>query len=272
MKLSKDLLIVSILSLCGVLFGATVRGEQLGLNIFKAVLIESGQKTPNISTEEMQKILAEKSATVFDSRRSAEYAFSHLPGVLNARTVSIIDRILQGNKDAPIVLYCNGRFCGQSRRLASKLLAAGYTNIRRYQLGLPVWRALGGVTEIESDGVRYFAERDKTTVLLDARNPDEFKAGSLPGARNLPSRGVKLDATVTAKGGRMGGGDELQKAKKDGRLPISDRNTRIIVFGKDGAQARYVAEAVITQAFHNTAYFSGTFEELKAEFEKKTWE
>ncbi len=83
---------------------------------------------------------------------------------------------------------------------------------------------------------------------------------------------MKLDATVTAEGGRMGGGDELQKAKRDGRLPISDRNTRIIVFGKDGAQARHVAEAVITQAFHNTAYFSGTFEELKAEFERKTWE
>lgn len=272
MKLSKGLLIVSILSLCGVLFSATVRGEQSGLNIFQAVLLEPEQKTPNISTEEMQQILAERSAKVFDARRSEEYAFSHLPGVLNARTIPIIDGILQGKKDASIVLYCNGLFCGQSKRLANELLAAGYTNIRRYQLGLPVWRALGGVTEIESAGVRYFAKKDKTAVLLDARDPDEFKAGSLPGARNLPSSGVKLDATVTPEGGRMGGGDELKKAKKDGRLPVSDRNTRIIVFGKDGAQARFVAEAVITQAFHNTAYFNGTFKKLKAEFDKKTWE
>ena len=83
---------------------------------------------------------------------------------------------------------------------------------------------------------------------------------------------MKLDSAITSEGGREGGGDELKKAKKDGRLPISDRNTRIIVFGKDSAQARFVAEAVITQAFHNTAYFSGTFENLKAEFDKKTWE
>jgi len=272
MKSSNVLLIVSILSLCGVLFGATVRGEESGLNIFQAVLIEPEQKTQNISTQEMQQILAEKSARVFDSRRPAEYAFSHLPGVLNARTVPVIDGILQGKKDASIVLYCNGKFCGQSRRLANKLLEAGYTDIRRYQLGLPVWRALGGVTEIESDGVRYFAEKDKTAVLLDARDPDEFEAGSLPSARNLPSSGVKLNSTVNTEGGRTGGGAELKKAKKDGRLPISDRNTRIIVFGKDGAQARLVAEAVITQAFHNTAYFSGTFETLKTEFERKTWE
>jgi rhodanese-related sulfurtransferase len=272
MKLTKDLLIVSILSLCGVLFGATARGEESGLDIFQAVLIEPEQKTQNISTKEMQQILAESSAKVFDARRAEEYAFSHLPGVLNARTIPVINGILQGNKDASIVLYCNGKFCGQSRRLANKLLAAGYTDIRRYQLGLPVWRALGGVTEIESEGVRYVAERDKTAVLLDAREPDEFKDGSLPGARNLPSSGVKLDAIVTSEGGRTGGGEELKKAKKDGRLPISDRNTRIIVFGKDGAQARIVAEAVITQAFHNTAYFSGTFENLKAEFDKTTWE
>ena len=52
-------------------------------------------------------------------------------------------------------------FAGRADELANALLAAGYTNIRRYQLGLPVWRALGGVTEIESEGVRYFAERDK---------------------------------------------------------------------------------------------------------------
>ena len=272
MKPSNIFLIASVLSLCGVLLSATVRGGESGLNIYQAVLIEPEQKTQNISTEEMQQILAEGSAKVFDSRRAEEYTFAHLPGVLNARTVPVIESILQGKKDASIVLYCNGKYCGQSRRLANKLLAAGYTDIRRYQLGLPVWRALGGVTEIESDGIRYFAEMDKTAVLLDAREPDEFNAGSLPDARNLPSSGVKLDATVSAEGGRTGGGEELKKAKKDGRLPISDRNTRVIVFGKDGAQARLVAEAVITQAFHNTAYFNGTFENLKAEFDKTTWE
>jgi hypothetical protein len=52
-----------------------------------------------------------------------------------------------------IVLYCNGPFCGKSKRLATELLETGYTYVRRYQLGILVWRALGGLTEIELDGV-----------------------------------------------------------------------------------------------------------------------
>jgi hypothetical protein len=51
------------------------------------------------------------------------------------------------------VLYCNGPFCGKSKRLSEELITAGYTNVRRYQLGIPVWRALFGVTEIEFAGL-----------------------------------------------------------------------------------------------------------------------
>ena len=44
MKPSSVVLIVSVLSLCGVLLSATVRGEESGLNILQAVLIEPDQK------------------------------------------------------------------------------------------------------------------------------------------------------------------------------------------------------------------------------------
>jgi hypothetical protein len=46
----------------------------------------------------------------------------------------------------------------------------------------------------------------------------------------------------------------------DGRLPMDDHNTRIIVFGQDGAQA--VAEAIAQEAFSNVVYFAETFETL----------
>ncbi len=45
---------------------------------------------------------------------------------------------------------------------------------------------------------------------------------------------------------------------------MEDHNTRIIVFGKDGAQAQALAEAIAREAFHNISYFAGTFENLKA--------
>jgi rhodanese-related sulfurtransferase len=57
---------------------------------------------------------------------------------------------------------------------------------------------------------------------------------------------------------------EIRKAKDDGRLPMQDHNTRIIVIGRTAGDARYVAQAIANEAFHNVAYFPGTFEEARA--------
>jgi rhodanese-related sulfurtransferase len=225
-----------------------------GVNIAQGTLMEN-EKTPEVSTAELQQILATKSATVFDARPFNEFAISHIPGALNVAAkpgvppsqyvsdVAEIGRLVPG-KEMPIVLYCNGPYCGKSKRLSEELLQAGYTNVRRYQLGIPTWRALVGLTQIEIEGVRYVQGGDKTSVFFDARSPEEFKAGTLPGARNL------LAADVV-------------KAKDDGRLPVEDHNTRIIVFGKDGEQARAVADAIAKNAFHNVAFYAGSLDSLK---------
>jgi len=126
--------------------------------------------------------------------------------------------------------------------------------LRRYQLGIPVWRALGGVTQIEPEGMRYVMDNDRTAVWLDARDPAEFRARSIANARNLPHVGLKPGSDV----------GEIKQAKDDGRLPMEDHNTRIIVFGRDGAQARAVAEAVAQAAFHNVSFFAGSFDSLWA--------
>jgi rhodanese-related sulfurtransferase len=235
------------------------------LSIQQATLMEKHQKTPEISTEELAKILAEQSATVFDARPFQEYSVSHIPGAVNVAAkpgvpislyvsdVAEIGRVLKDNKAAPIVLYCNGPHCGKSKRLAEDLLAAGYINVRRYQLGIPVWRALGGVTEIEPEGVRYVIENDRTAVWLDTRDPEEFQASPIKDARNLPRRDVKPGKDV----------GEVKKAKDDGRLPMDDHNTRIIVFGRDAAQARAVADAITREAFHNVSFYAGPIEGLR---------
>lgn len=247
----------------GTWVGANAQGPS---SIVEATLGEPNQKTAEVTTEELRKILADRSATVFDARPFKEFAVSHIPGAVNVSAkpgmsksqyvsdVHEIGRLLGGNKSVPIVLYCNGPFCGKSKRLAEELLAAGYTSIRRYQLGMPVWRALGGVAAIELEGAAYVHEADRTAVFLDARDPAEFAAGSIRGARNLPASGVKVGKDV----------GEVRQAKDDGRLPMEDHNTRIIVFGRDGAQARTVAEAVAKEAFHNVAFLGGTYGDLKA--------
>ena len=163
--------------------------------------------------------------------------------------VAEIGRVMNGNKALPIVLYCNGPFCGKSSRLADELLAAGHTNVRRYQLGIPVWRALGGVTVIESEGLRHVIANDPTTVVIDVREVQDYRAGTLPRARHLPRSAVLEGKDV----------GEVKRAKDDGRLPMEDHNTRVVVIGRDAAEARYVAEALAREAFHNVSYYAGSF-------------
>lgn len=228
--------------------------------------LESNQRTAEVSTEELRRILAERTATVLDARPFLEHAVSHIPGARNVAAkpgvpmsmyvsdVAEIGRIVNGEKSAPLVLYCNGPFCGKSKRLAEELLAAGFTNVRRYQLGIPVWRALGGVCEIELAGLRHVLAEDRTAVLLDVREADDFGKGTLPGARNIPR-------SLVLEGKDVG---EVKRAKDDGRLPMEDHNTRVIVLAQDPAQARYVAEAIAREAFHNVSYFPGTLDEARA--------
>ena len=250
-----------------VLFGSVVaaHGQTLG-NIFQATMGESGQRTAEVSTEQLKRILADQSAVVLDTRPFREFAISHIPGARNVAAkpgvpmsayvsdVAEIGRLIEGKRETPLVLYCNGPYCGKSKRLAEELLTAGYTNVRRYQLGIPVWRALGGLTEIEAAGLRHVVANDRTAVLIDAREVDVFRTGSLPNARSIPRSGVLEGKDV----------GEVKRAKDDGRLPMEDHNTRLIVIGREVTEARYVAEALAREAFHNVAYFRGSFEEAQA--------
>jgi rhodanese-related sulfurtransferase len=235
-------------------------------SIFGATLGESGEATPELSTEEMKGILAAGTTVVFDARPFREYAVSHIPGARNVAAkpgvpmsdyvsdVAEIGRALHENKAAPVVLYCNGPFCGKSKRLAAELKTAGYTNVRRYQLGIPVWRALGEPTQIEPAALGRVVLKDRTSWVIDARDPAAFRAGTITGARNIPRSGVLRGKDVGV----------VKEAKNDGRLPVEDHNTRVVVVAKDAADARFVAEALAREAFHNVAYFGGTFEEASA--------
>ena len=144
------------------------------------------------------------------------------------------------------MLYCNGPFCQASRGLSEQLVAAEFTNVRRYQLGIPIWRALGGPTEIELEGILRIYKVDQTAVFFDARSAEEFARGSLPGAHNVP-----VDKLAS---------DGLQKVP----LPADDFNTRIVLFGRDSAQARVLADGLSKRPWHNVTYFTGTFEALRA--------
>src|SRR5687768_11370340 len=249
-----------ILMLAAVLAAAAASAQ----SVLEATLAEPDQKTAELSTGQLRQILAESRAVLLDARPRLEYAISHIPGALNVAPrpglpphlyvsdVAEVARLVDDARDRPLVLYCNGPSCGKSRRLAAELLDAGFTDVRRYQLGAPGWRALGGVMRTLPEALPYIAG-DRTAVWIDAREPAAFAGGSLPGARNIPRSGLRP------------GKDQgvMREAKDDGRLPMEDHNTRIIVFGGDGSDARAVAEAIAGEAFHNVSFLAEPFAEVR---------
>jgi len=209
---------------------------------------ETNPITPEITTEQLEKILADHSGPVLDVRFAEEYAIAHIPGSINIYEKEI-ETIIQRfpNKATPIVLYCNGPFCGKSKRVSSELVKLGYTNVKRYQLGLPIWRALGHTVQTDLAGLQYVSRADKTAVFVDARSRGEFQQGGVPGAVNI-----------------LAGEAEQANEPADGRLPHKDKGTRVIVFANDPKDARKVAEEIAKKAYWNSSYFGGTTDELKA--------
>jgi rhodanese-related sulfurtransferase len=220
-------------------------GQTRGL-ITEAIIGETNPVTPEISTAELMRVLVEGKIPVLDVRSAQEYAIAHIPGSINHYEKEV-EQITKAYPDhgSSLVLYCNGPYCGKSKRVSEELKKQGYTNVRRYQLGLPVWRALGNTVQTDLAGVRYVMNGDKTAVWVDARNRESFTRGSLPGAVNI----------------RKG---EAEAANDDGRLPKKDKGTRVVVVANTSAEARAVAEEIAHKAYWNSSYFGGKFSDLSA--------
>lgn len=217
--------------------GAADRAPAIG----QATLAEV-EATPEVSTDELAAILAAGVVPVLDVRSAREYAIAHIPGAVNIWEKEV-EQIVRRYPDrgAGLVLYCNGPYCGKSRRTSAELVKRGYTGVRRYQLGIPVWRALGRTVQTDIEGLRHVRETDRAAVLVDAR--DEGVGTPLPGAVRI----------------RRG---EAEAANEDGRLPHRDKGARVIVVGATVAEARAVAEEIARKAYWNSSFFGASADTL----------
>jgi len=236
--------------LCAALaYGAHIRPAAQSRSrpsVYQTTLEEPNQMTPEITTEELVAILAARSEPVLDVRTAKEYAIGHIPG-----TINVFERELQRiselypDRDTRMILYCNGPSCGKSKRTSEQLVALGYTHVRRYQLGMSVWRALSHTVQTDLAGFDYIYKGDHTAVFVDARTPAEYASGTVTGAVNVQ------------KG-------EAAAANDDGRLPLTDKGTRIVVFGRTDEQSKAVATEIAEKAYWNSSYFGGAFDDLAA--------
>ena len=236
----------SLLLLLASLVVPSAVAAQQSPRITQAIFGDSVAVTPEINTEQLGRILAEGRIPVLDVRSQQEYAIAHIPGSRNLyeKEVELVTQAFP-DTSAKLVLYCNGPYCGKSRRLSEELIKRGYTGVMRYQLGMPVWRALGNTVQTDLAGIRYILAGDRTAVMVDARSPEAFAKGTLPHAVNI----------------RRG---DVVAANEDGRLPSKDKGTRVVVFADTPEDAKAVAEEVARKAYWNSSYFGGTYTDLAA--------
>ncbi|MCK9392734.1 MAG: rhodanese-like domain-containing protein [Syntrophales bacterium] len=171
---------------------------------------------PTIGTDELKSLFEKKEKFVLiDSRTKPEYNESHIIKAVNIPDTKLQDNLtlLPTDKSSLLIIYCNGVKCGKSKRLAQQLEPLGFTNIRIYLEGIPVWeeKNLPLVTGPEynrkieatiikpADLKKMISENRQDFVVVDVRDAAEFREGHIPGAINIPSETFAAGSGVLPK-------------------------------------------------------------------------
>jgi rhodanese-related sulfurtransferase len=169
-----------------------------------------------ISTDELKTMLDEKKAMVLiDARTKEEYQEAHISGAISIPEKSFDESVvlLPADKNALLVLYCNGVKCGKSTKAAKKAGVLGYKNILIYSEGFPVWEEEGNkivpgpdyAKKIETIKVKpadlkaLIDARNGDAVIVDVRDESEFKEGHIPSAINIPVETFALRSETLPK-------------------------------------------------------------------------
>jgi rhodanese-related sulfurtransferase len=98
---------------------------------------------------EFRSAVESKRALILDARPSVFFEQGHVPGSLNlarddfARDYRRLSPVLQAATDKPIVVYCSGGECHDSRLVANALLTLGYSDVKVFTGGWEEWQAAG---------------------------------------------------------------------------------------------------------------------------------
>lgn len=105
--------------------------------------------TALISRDELRAEIAAGTVTVVDALGGDYYAKQHLPGAIPLVEADVAERAgtLLPDRAARIVTYCSNPACPNSQRVADRLTALGYTDVRKYREGIEDWTAAGLPTE-----------------------------------------------------------------------------------------------------------------------------
>jgi len=174
-----------------------MRGSDRYATSVKPKLATLPEGVKEIKVDELAKLIAvgpdEGNYVLVDSRPAARYHEGHIP-----TAISIPETVMKNTgaaslpgdaklNNTQLIFYCGGPTCGMSPSAANMAKQMGYTNLQVMLQGIPGWKKAGkSVTASEK-----FVKTDNI-VLIDLRSKEEYEAGHIPRAHNIPL--ASLDA------------------------------------------------------------------------------
>ena len=102
-----------------------------------------------VGLDQFRSAVDRKSALILDARPSAFFEEGHVPGALNlarddfAHDYRDLANVLKAATEKPIIVYCSGGDCHDSRLVANALLSLGFSNVSVFTGGWDAWSAAG---------------------------------------------------------------------------------------------------------------------------------
>jgi len=227
--------------------------EKDGHKVATAVSLKQPMRVPPemlITTAELEKLVAqgpEKGAyTLIDSRPPPRFQEGFIPTATNLPFPAfdkLVDK-LPADKARLLIFYCQGATCSMSPKSAEKAKALGYTNLRVYHEGMPIWSKTHHSLLAPQHLKEAWVDKEIPLVLLDVRPAAEAEAGFIAGAVSLPLAAVGKGA----KG-----------------LPPPDKKAPVLVYdGGKGTDAEQAAARIIASGQSNVKVLAGGLDAWKA--------
>jgi rhodanese-related sulfurtransferase len=123
--------------------------QRLDAELTALVKVPAFQLAPaaTLGLAEFRSAVQNKSAVILDARPAAFFAQGHVPGALNlardnfAKDYHRLSTVLKPAEDKPLIVYCSGGECHDSRLVANALLSLGFSNVRVFTGGWEAWSA-----------------------------------------------------------------------------------------------------------------------------------
>jgi len=125
-----------------VLLGAALLTLNVGAASVSPQTID-GAKTADAA---MAKVLFDKEVLFVDVRKSKDWDAGRIPGAVHLDVKSKLSEealAKEVDKNAAVVIYCNGEKCKRSSKASAMAVSWGFKDVYYFRGGFPAWQAAG---------------------------------------------------------------------------------------------------------------------------------